>query len=233
MELKEALQNAIKKDGNAEMKTAASITKPKIDLSIDGKTHIWVSPVGNTRIGKLAYINWNDKFYVPQLGNFASVANFVKWIITFDETVRFGKITKTKRDAKESSYKDMGRVVIAAQRLGKYHQMCAYYSDLVKAKEDGHFDLDWYAYKRHKSGVKELHKRSIQDLVNVTKKIAEAILEHGPKEAVNNNDNLSKYRKTIMDYVSENVAKMESVDSSEATESSVMEKAIADPNKPF
>ncbi len=118
----------------------------------DGVDHIWVSPFGNTQIGKVAVLDWREKFIIPNVGEFISPNAFGAWLFTGNDNMRMSSLPQKF----PSLVKEDVVLLKKAIFLAKFYQLSTIQKVLLNDKFN-RLDLPWVEYKLHTSGIKEHH----------------------------------------------------------------------------
>ena len=127
----------------------------KIAKRVDGVDHIWINTFSKTQLGKICHMKWRKKFFIPQLGEFASVDSFLAWLFTQDESMRIDATARLPQVSREEF-----KLARLALFYAKFHQLQALRPSLhqecdPKEGEKSKLDLPWFEYKIHTSGIIE------------------------------------------------------------------------------
>lgn len=143
----------------------------RTSLKNDGIDHINISPRGETELGRVLFLDWQRRFYIPGMGNFQTARSFANWMISGGDDEHRGGGVNSRYFRSTTSMVSVNMLMVFA----KYYQL----RTIRQTLEDHQnlLSLPWVGYRKYPTGVREYDRWGDYGLI--IKPFVEELVDNG------------------------------------------------------
>lgn len=143
----------------------------RTSLKNDGIDHINISPRGETELGRVLFLDWQRRFYIPGMGNFQTARSFANWMISGGDDEHRGGGVNSRYFRSTTPMVSVNMLMVFA----KYYQL----RTIRQTLEDNQdlLSLPWVGYRKYPTGVRESDRWS--NYGSIIKPFVEELVDNG------------------------------------------------------